>query len=694
MSAAILAGCAQHSNPLMSKFETPFGVPPFEQIKNEHYLPAFRSGMAEQWQEINAITQNSAAPTFENTIVAFERSGEALSRVNHVFNNLYDAESSAEMDKIADAVTPMLAKHRDSILLNEALFARIKAVYQGNAVVAVAAGTDKSAAPLQGEDLRLLEEIYNMFVHGGANLSAEKKADLSRVNQALASASLKFQQNTLAETNDYKLVIENEADLAGLPQGIRDQAAKDGKWIFTLKNPSIMPFLQYADRRELRQAMLQEYSQRGNRNNGSDNKTLIQEIVRLRLEKAKIMGYNTYADYVLDDCMAKNPKNVYDLLGTIWKPALAKAKQEAAEQQKLLAADVPNAVITPADWRYYAEKIRKQNYALDDEQLRPYFKLDNVLQKGVFGLLGKLFGVTFEPVQVPVYHKDVTCYAMKDGTDTLGLVYVDFFPRAGKRGGAWMTDFREQYYDGGKRVMPIVSLVFNFTPPSANAPSLLTEDEVETMFHEFGHATHSLFSKCRYRWLAGTNTKRDYVELPSQILENWAFSPELLKSYALHYQTGEAMPGELIEKITRSSQYGQGFATTELIAAALLDMDYHTLDRVENLDVIAFEKNAMDKIGLIPEILPRYRSTYFNHVFSGTGYDAGYYSYLWAEVLDADGFEAFKETGDIFNPAVAKRYRTYILERGNSQEPMALYEQFRGKKPDVNALMQRRGLTK
>jgi peptidyl-dipeptidase Dcp len=405
------------------------------------------------------------------------------------------------------------------------------------------------------------------------------------------------------------------------------------------------------------------------------------------------MGYDTYADYVLDYCMAKKPAAVYDLLGKIWQPALSKAKQEASEQQVLLSADVPGATLTPADWRYYAEKIRKQNYDLDEEQLRPYFLLDNVLQKGVFATLTKLFGVQFEQVQVPVYHKDVTCYAVKESTgEMLGLVYVDFFPRAGKRSGAWMTDFREQRYDGNKRVMPIVSLVFNFTPPTESTPSLLTSDEVETMFHEFGHSTHSLLSNCRYRSLAGTNTARDYVELPSQILENWAFSPEMLASFALHYETGEIIPTELVEKITRSAQYGQGFVTTELLAAALLDMDYHTVKNADNLDVMAFEKQSMDKIGLIPEILPRYRSTYFNHVFSGTGYDAGYYSYLWAETLDADGFMAFKETGDIFNPEVAKRYRTYILERGNSEDPMTLYAKFRGKQPTKNALLERRGL--
>ena len=696
MALATLVGCAD-SNPFYKEFDTPYGVPAFADIKNEHYLPAFKKGINEQWQEINAIVADTAAPTFANTIVAFERSGELLRRVDYVFHNLYNAEAKPEMDKVAEEATSLLSKHRDSIMLHEGLFARIQAVYEQNALARIIKGGDSSAVftLLAGEDVRLLEETYQRFVRGGAKLNVQAKQELSRVNEQLALANLKFQQNTLAETNGYKLTIDNQDDLQGLPQGLRDQASNGkGQWIFTLKNPSIMGFLQYADNRALRQQILAAYAERANGNNDHDNKKLIEQIVTLRLQKARIMGYDTYADYALSNCMAQNPANVYDLLGGIWTSALAKAKQEAAEQQALLSAEVPDAALTPADWRYYAEKIRSQKYALDDEQLRPYFKLENV-QQGVFTLLNKLFNLQFGHVQVPVYHKDVTCYAVFGAEggegELLGLVYLDYFPRAGKRSGAWMTDFREQRYDGSERVIPIVSLVFNFTPPVGDTPSLLTQDEVETMFHEFGHATHSLLSKCRYRSLAGTNTVRDYVELPSQILENWAFTPELLKTYAFHYQTNELIPDELVQKMRAAEQYGQGFATTELVAAALLDMNYHTF-KGGGVDAVAFEKQSMDKIGLIPEILPRYRSTYFNHIFSGTGYSAGYYSYLWAEVLDADGFLAFKETGDIFNPEVAKRYRTCILEKGNSEDPMSLYIRFRGKKPDVKALMDRRGL--
>jgi peptidyl-dipeptidase Dcp len=682
MASVVLAGCAER-NPFFETYDTPYGVPPFAQIKDKHYLPAFKQGMAEQWAEINAIIADTAVPDFDNTIAALERSGALLYRVNTVFQNLYDAESNAEMDKIAEEITPLLSKHRDSIVLSEELFARIKAVYKQEA----------ANKTLSGEDARLLEETYKHFVRGGANLDAAAKQQLSKVNGQLASATLKFQQNTLAETNGYQLVIDNADDLKGLPAGLIETAANDkGQWVFTLKNPSIMGFLQYADNRTLREQILTAYATRANHNNELDNKKVIEQVVKLRLEKARIMGYNTYADYVLDDCMAKNPTNVYQLLGGIWTPALKKAKEEAAEQQALLSTEIAGAKLGAADWRYYAEKIRKQNYALDDEQLRPYFKLENV-QQGVFTLMNKLFGLQFELLEVPVYHQDVTCYAVKESTgEMLGLVYLDFFPRNGKRSGAWMTNFREQYYEGDTRILPVVSLVFNFTPPTKNAPALLTLDEAETMFHEFGHATHSLLSDCRYRTLSGTNTTRDYVELPSQILENWAFTPELMSLYARHYQTNELIPNELVEKIERSAQYGQGFITTELIAAALLDMDYHSLANVDALDVEQFEQQAMNKIGLIPEILPRYRSTYFNHVFSGTGYDAGYYSYIWAEVLDADGFMAFKETGDIFNPTVAKAYRTNILERGNTEDPMSLYTKFRGKQPDVKALMERRGL--
>ncbi|MDR0419073.1 MAG: M3 family metallopeptidase, partial [Prevotellaceae bacterium] len=471
-----------------------------------------------------------------------------------------------------------------------------------------------------------------------------------------------------------------------------EEKGRDGKWLFTLKNPSVMPFLQYSSNRVLRGRMLNVYANRANSSNENDNKNIISEIVKLRLDRANLLGYKTYADYVLEETMAEKSQNVYNMLWKLWTSAIRKAKQELAEQQRLVDRENGKFKIQASDWRYYAEKIKMQSYALDDELLRPYFKLENV-RDGIFTLVDKLFGVKFSQVDVPVYQKDVVCYSATDNNgDFLGFIYMDFFPRSGKRSGAWMTNFREQYYQKDQRVAPVISIVCNFTPPTGSKPSLLTPDEVETFFHEFGHALHGLLSDCKYKSLSGTNVYRDFVELPSQIMENWAMEPELLKLYAKHYETGEVIPAELVKKLERSAQYGQGFKTVEYLAASWLDMDYHTRQEfTDSLDVLAFEKESMDKLALIPEILPRYRSTYFNHIFSG-GYAVGYYSYIWAEVLDADAFEAFKETGDIFNTTVAVAYRKCILERGGTEDPMVLYKRFRGAEPNIKALLNRRGL--
>jgi peptidyl-dipeptidase Dcp len=689
IAAAATACSGIGDNPFFGEYQTPYEVPPFDKIKTEHYLPAFKEGIKQQAKEVEGIVKNAQEPSFANTIEALELSGEMLRRVQYVFFNLHEAETNSEMDKIAEKVTTMLSKHRDDILLNETLFAKIKSVYE-----------QRDSLNLDQEQKRLLENFYKDFVRGGANLSSESKAKLREVNERLSSLQLKFGQNLLSETNSFKLVVENREDLSGLPQSVVDVAAataeaegEKGKWIFTLKNPSIMPFLQYADSRPLRAKILNAYANRANNGNDKDNNAVVAEMVSLRVQKANLMGYETYADYVLEDCMAKTPQNVYSMLKRLWEPALRKARQEASEQQALIAKGAENFPLQASDWRYYAEKIKVQNFDLDDEQLRPYFKLENV-RNGIFTLVEKLYGVTFTQVtDVPVYQKDVVCFGATDSNgEFLGLIYMDFFPRSGKRGGAWMTDFREQYYHDGKRVAPIISLVCNFSPTTGDAPSLLTPDEVNTFFHEFGHAMHSLLSNCRYRSLAGTNVPRDFVEMLSQIMENWAFEPELLKLYARHYETNEVIPSGLVDKITAASRYGQGFQTVEYLAASWLDMDYHILKDTARIDVQQQEQSSMGKIGLIPEILPRYRTTYFNHIFSSSAYEAGYYSYIWSEVLDADAFDQFVKTGNIFDKGVATALRKCILERGDTEDAMELYKRFRGGEPSIEPLLKRRGL--
>ncbi|MDR0687632.1 MAG: M3 family metallopeptidase [Prevotellaceae bacterium] len=690
IAAAATAACSGiGNNPFFGEYQTPHEVPPFDKIKAGHYLPAFKEGMKRQAKEVEGIVGNAEEPSFANTIEALELSGEMLGRVQYVFFNLLEAEATPEMDKIAEEITTALSAHRDDILLNEALFARIKSVYG-----------QREQLGLEQEQKRLLENTYKDFVRGGANLSPQSKATLREVNERLSSLRLKFGQNLLSETNSFKLVIENRGDLSGLPQSLVDAAAaaaeeagEKGKWVFTLKNPSVMPFLQYADSRPLRAKILNAYANRANNGNDRDNNAVAAEMVSLRAQKAALLGYETYADYVLEDCMAKTPQSVYDMLRRLWEPALRKARQEASEQQALIAKGAEPFPLQASDWRYYAEKIKVQSFDLNDEQLRPYFKLENV-RSGIFTLVEKLYGVTFTQVtDVPLYHKDVVCFGASDSNgEFLGLIYMDFFPRGGKRGGAWMTDFREQHYRGSERVAPIISLVCNFSPATGDAPSLLTPDEVTTFFHEFGHAIHSLLSNCCYRSLAGTNVPRDFVEMLSQIMENWAFEPELLSLYARHYETDEVIPTDLVNKITAASRYGQGFKTVEYLAASWLDMDYHTLKDTARIDVQQHEQRSMSKIGLIPEILPRYRTTYFNHIFSSSAYEAGYYSYIWSEVLDADAFDQFAKTGNIFDKGVATALRRCILERGDTEDAMELYKRFRGGEPSIEPLLRRRGL--
>ncbi|NPA67342.1 MAG: M3 family metallopeptidase [Chlorobi bacterium] len=680
------------NNPLLAeKFDTPFEVPPFSEIKNKHYLPAFKEAIKIHEKEIDSIVNNSEEPDFENTLVALDNSGELLDRVQNIFDNLKSANTNDSMNRIAEKVAPLLSRHQDDIALNKKLFQRIKTVYD-----------KRDSLDLNPEQQMLLKKIYENFVRGGADLPEDKKERFREINKKLSELTLKFGDNLLKENNAFELIIDNKDDLAGLPDAVINAAAEtatskgyDGKWVFTLQKPSLIPFLTYSEKRPLREKIFKAYINRGDNNNENDNKEIIKQIVNLRLERAEMLGFKSHADYILDVNMAKNPENVFDLTYKIWKPGLKVAEQEAADIQKMIDKEGGNFKLKPWDWWYYSEKIRKEKYDLDEELLRPYFKLENV-REGMFLLAGKLYGLTFTELKnVPVYQKDVLVFEVKDSDGKhIGIYYADYFPRESKKGGAWMTSFTKQSHRKGKDVKPVVMNVLNFTKPSGDKPALLSFEEVETMFHEFGHALHGLLSECTYNTLSGTSVARDFVELPSQITENWASEPEMLKLYARHYETNEPMPDELIEKIRKSRHFNQGFITTEYTAAALLDMYWHTLtEKQDNLDVNDFENNTAEKIGLIPEIVFRYRSTNFAHIFSG-GYSAGYYAYQWAAVLDADAFQAFKETGDIFNKNIATKFRKYILSKGGTEDPMELYIKFRGKKPTPEALLKRKGFIK
>ncbi|MEI6455987.1 MAG: M3 family metallopeptidase [bacterium] len=687
MLTAIPVLMGQGKNPFFEKWNTPFGVPPFDQIKIENFIPAMMEGIKQHQAEIDAIVSNPEPPTFTNTILAFDNGGELLEKVSLVFYGLNGANGNKEMQDVATKLSPITTKHSDDINLNRGLFKRVKSIYE-----------KRDELKLDPDQKRLVEEIYKGFVRGGVNLPPEKQERLRELNREISMLQLTFGQNLLAETNAFRLVISDKADLSGLPQGILAAAAETaagdsstkGKWVFTLQNPSVMPFLQFADKRELREKIFSAYTNRGNNNNEKDNKGIIQKLIPLRLEKAKLMGYPTFADFVLEERMAKNPQNVYSLLNQIWVPALAKAKEEEAGMQKMILDAGLSFQLEGWDWRYYSEKVMKKRFDLDEESLRPYFKLENV-RDGIFYVANKLYGISFSEVKnAPKYEKDVTLFECRDTDGThLGVLYMDFHPRAGKRGGAWCGSYRPQSYKDGKRVAPVMTVVCNFSSPSAEKPALLSADETETFFHEFGHALAGLLKNVKYSGISGV--PRDFVELPSQIMEHWVFEPEVLKVYAKHYKTGNVIPKELVGKIEKSGKYGQGFKTTEYVAASFLDMDYHTLKEVENLEVLGFESKAMSIIGLIPQIPPRYRSTYFQHTMTG-GYTAGYYSYIWAEVLDADAYQAFKETGDIFNKQVATKFRKEILEKGGTEEAMVLYRNFRGSEPKIDALLINRGL--
>jgi len=675
-------------NPLLAEFDTPFGVPPFDLIKYEHYMPAFKKAMEVQNEEIDAIVSNPEAASFENTIAALDYSGDLYNKVSNIFYNIKSANTSDEMQEIAKELVPIISEHKSNISLNPQLFERIKTVYLG-----------RDSLDLDQEQAMLLEKTYKRFVRSGADLSEEDKANMRKIDEQLSMLSLQFGDNLLEETNNYILLIENEEDLEGLPEGLisgaaeaAEEAGQAGKWVFTLQKPSWIPFLTYCENRELREEIYKAMYTRANRGNEFDNKDIIELIIKLRTERAQLLGYKSHADYVLEERMAKTPENVNNLLMKLWVPAIRIAREEAAMMQKMIDAEGGDFKLASWDWWYYAEKIRQEKYALDDEELREYFSLEDVTA-GVFMVINKLYGITFERRDdLPVYHEDVIAYEVKNADGShLGVQYMDFYPRASKKSGAWSTSYRRQHVRDGENVSTIGSIVCNFSKPSGDKPALISFDEAETFFHEMGHALHGQFSECTYPGISGSSVPRDFVELPSQIMENWGENRGVLKEYAKHYKTGEAIPDELLDKMEASSKFNMGFTTTEYLAASFLDMFYHTITSVKDIDVNAFEAEAMNSIGLIDEIIPRYKSTYFSHIFSG-GYSAGYYSYIWSEVLDKDAFNAFVETGDIFNQDVASSFRYNILAKGGSLEPMEMYLNFRGKEPDVNALLKARGL--
>jgi len=685
--AAGQIAAADKDNPFFSPYKTPLNTPPFNMIKTEHFLPAIKEGIRRQQAEIDVLVNNPAAPTFANTLTPFDAGGQFLSEVNGVFGALQGADTTPAIQSVAKEAAPLMAAHNDNIRLNEKLFSRIKAVYDTRAKL-----------KLTPVEQFLLENTYRDFVRGGALLDEKRKARLRELNQQLALLSLKFGDNLLAETNEIKLVLESRDDLAGLPPAVvamAEETARQlkmpGKWVFTVQVPSMTPFLQSSTKRELREKLYRGYTMRGDRGNDRDNKGIVRQIVNLRCEKANLLGYPSHAAFVVETNMAKTPAAVDAFLKRLWDPALARAKAEVAEMQAIIDREGGKFKLAPWDWRYYAEKLRQEKYALDDSVLRPYFKLENVRQ-GIFALCEKLYGLKFiERRDIQVYNQEVQVFEVREADDRyMGVLYMDFHPRASKRGGAWSGAFRREFYDNGRRVAPLSTITCNFTHPTADAPSLLSVEEAKTFAHEFGHSLATLLSNSAFR---GRSVPRDAVELPSQIMENWMLEPELLSLYAKHYQTGAGIPSELVQKLRNSSLFNQGFETVEYLAASILDMKWHEKTGLQpGLDVNIFENEAMTGIGLIPEITPRYRSTYFNHIFNG-GYSAGYYVYIWAEQLDADAFEAFKEKG-LFDKATALSFRKNILEKYGALDLMTQYIAFRGAEPKIDPLLKRRGLLK
>jgi peptidyl-dipeptidase Dcp len=650
-----------NSNPFLTEWETPYGIPDFSVVQEKHYEPAVKAGIAQQQAEIDEIIANQDAPTFENVVVAYEKSGSILARVTGVLFNVSETDATESLQKIVEQVLPILSEHSNDIFMNPDFFAKVKFLYD-----------DMENLGLNQEQKMVLKKMYNSFVKNGVALEGEAQARMREINKELSSLEFTFGNNLLAENNAF-------ADKFGL--SISEYAGA----------------MASTEDRARREEMFKAYASRGNNGNANDTKEIITRIMALRIEKAKLLGYETPAAFILSDKMAQTPETVDTFLADLMAPAVIKAKGEIADMQLMMDEDIKAGVLPEGskieawDWAYYAEKVRKAKYALDEEQLRPYFKMENVRQ-GVFNTVTRLWGLQFEKVEdAPVYHPEVEAFKVSDADGSLiGILLTDYYPRSTKRGGAWMNNFVEQEVIDGVDIRPVIVNVGNFAKPTADKPSLLTLDQVGTLFHEFGHALHGLLSKCTYGSVAGTSVARDFVELPSQIMENWAFQPEVLATYAFHYETGEVIPAELVEKINAAGTFNQGFMTTELVAASILDLKWHMLSSVEGIDPIAFEAEACKAMGLIDEIIPRYRTTYFNHIFN-SGYSAGYYSYLWAEVLDKDAFEMFKQNG-IFDPATAASFRSNILEKGGSDEPMTLYRNFRGADPDPSALVKARGL--
>ncbi len=672
-------------NPFFEEWTTPFGVPPFDKIEAEDYTPALEKAMEIHNEEIEAIVTSPEVPSFENTILAYDNSGKKLTDIYSVFSLVEAADTNEKLQHINEEMSPKLAAHSDRIALNDGLFKRVKYVYD-----------NRAQERLSAEQSRLLQKTYNSFVRSGALLEGEKKERLQAINEELSSLGIQFSNNVLAENKDFTLELDVD-QLDGLPASLKSAAknkaielgVKD-KWVFTLQASSWIPFLTYSSNRELREQLYKGYIMRGNNDNEVDNKEIINSMIALRLEKAQLLGFDSYSEYVTSDQMAKSTKAAYSLLDKIWTPALNRSKEELKMMESLLARDDSEAKFESWDWWYYAEKLRKQNYNLDEEMLRPYFSLDGV-QTGIFLLANRLYGITFRPIAVPHYNEECSAYEVIDADNShIGVLYFDLHTRSSKSQGAWCGNFREQRYEDGERLSPIVSITCNFPQQSGSTPVLLTIDETETLFHEFGHALHFLFHDVKYRGLS--EVEGDFVELPSQIMENWALEPEFLKQYAFHYRTHNVISDELIKKIQNSSLFNQGFSTTELAAAALSDLDIHSIESYSPIDVNAFEKESLTtKRGLISQIEPRYHYTYFNHIFAG-GYSSGYYFYLWAEVLDKDAFAAFKESGDLFNKEIANRFRREVLEKGGSLDGMELYHNFRGAAPSQDAMLKGRGL--
>jgi len=669
-------------NPFFSKYTTPFEVPPFDKITNAHFVPAFEEGMVEQKREVAAIVNNKKKPTFENTIRALDRSGELLDKVSSVFGGLSSANTNDELQKIQLEVSPKLAAHNDEINLDPKLFERVKMIYE-----------NREKENLTEEESYILENDYKGFVRNGANLPPEKKEILKQLNQELSVLAVQFGQNVLAETNSFRMVVDKLSDLNGLPQSSIDAAAAaaksaglDGKWVFTAQKPSWIPFLQYAENRDLKKKLYEGWLQRGNHNDDKDNKEILAKIMSVRAKKAQLLGYPTHADMVMESRMAKNATNVMDLLDKVWEPALKAAINDRDQIQQMIKRQGGKFQLESSDWWMYTERLRKEQFNLDENELRPYFKLENV-QKGAFDVANKLYGITFTEIKdIPKPHAEAMAFEVKDADGThLGVLYQDFHPRDSKRQGAWCGGYRSHSVQNGIEIKPVVTMVCNFTRPNGDQPALLSLDEASTLFHEFGHALDNLFSK---KTLQSAYRARDFVELPSQIMEHWATEPEVLKTYALHYQTGEPIPDALIEKMENSSKFNQGFTSVEFLSACYLDMAYHMQKDTIPVDVASFEKNLLNKIGLIPEIEPRYHSWYFTHITGG--YDAGYYSYEWSAVLDNDAFEAFKEKG-IFDKATADSFRKNILEKNGTADPMDMFVKFRGRQPDITPLMRNRG---